>query len=134
MSIKRPDPVDIEVGQRIKIERMGRGLSQAAMANELGVSFQQLQKYERGVNRVGAGRLTRIAKALGIPVATFFGGKEVLESEKREKSGATSPLQLLTVPGAFRLLRAYTDIIDSDVRRSILNLVDQVSAKRRPKL
>ena len=64
MSVKRPDPVDIEVGHRIRIERLARGLSQTALANQLGVTFQQVQKYENGVNRVGAGRLTKIAEVL----------------------------------------------------------------------
>src|SRR5438270_2624513 len=77
MSVKRPDPVDIEVGHRIRIERLARGLSQTALANQLGVTFQQVQKYEKGVNRVGAGRLTKIAEVLGIEVGTFFSGKEM---------------------------------------------------------
>ena len=108
MSVKRPDPVDIEVGHRIRIERLSRGLSQTALANELGVTFQQVQKYEKGVNRVGAGRLTKIAEVLGVPVGTFFAGKELLASEAATENGdASSPLKLLTVSGAFRLLRAY---------------------------
>jgi transcriptional regulator with XRE-family HTH domain len=131
MSVKRPDPVDVEVGHRIRIERLARGLSQTALANQLGVTFQQVQKYEKGVNRVGAGRLTRIAEVLGVPVATFFSGKEVLDSETGKESGASSPLKLLTVPGAFRLLRAYADIEDNNLRRSIVDLVDQVSSSRR---
>ena len=131
MSVKRPDPVDLEVGHRIRIERLARGLSQTALANQLGVTFQQVQKYEKGVNRVGAGRLTRIAEVLGVAVATFFSGKEVLDGEQGQESGAASPLKLLTVPGAFRLLRAYADIGDSNLRRSIVDLVDQVSSNRR---
>jgi transcriptional regulator with XRE-family HTH domain len=71
MSVKRPDPVDIEVGHRIRIERLARGLSQTALANQLGVTFQQVQKYEKGVNRVGAGRLTKIAEVLGIEVSNL---------------------------------------------------------------
>ena len=112
MSVKRPDPVDIEVGHRIRIERLARGLSQTALANKLGVTFQQVQKYEKGVNRVGAGRLTKIAEVLGIEVGTFFSGKEMLKSEP-SKEGEVSPLKLLTVSGAFRLLRAYGDIEDT---------------------
>jgi len=126
MSVKRPDPVDVEVGHRIRIERLSRGLSQTALANQLGVTFQQVQKYEKGVNRVGAGRLTKIAEVLGVSVSTFFSGKEVLESEKSLKEGhAESPLKLLTVSGAFRLLRAYADIEDSNLRRSIVDLVEK---------
>src|SRR5258707_14954123 len=118
MSVKRPDPVDIEVGHRIRIERLSRGLSQTALANQLGVTFQQVQKYEKGVNRVGAGRLTKIAEVLGVPVGTFFGGKEILAGEGQAKDGAASPLKLLTVSGAFRLLRAYAEIEDKIGRAS----------------
>jgi transcriptional regulator with XRE-family HTH domain len=131
MSVKRPDPVDIEVGHRIRIERLARGLSQTALANQLGVTFQQVQKYEKGVNRVGAGRLTKIAEVLGIEVGTFFGGKDILDTEDKKEGGETSPLKLLTVSGAFRLLRAYGDIEDSNLRRAIVDLVEQISGGRR---
>jgi transcriptional regulator with XRE-family HTH domain len=130
MSVKRPDPVDVEVGHRIRIERLSRGLSQTALANQLGVTFQQVQKYEKGVNRVGAGRLTKIAEVLGVPVATFFSGKELLDSDPTQTSGEASPLKLLTVSGAFRLLRAYADIEDANLRRSIVDLVEQISSRR----
>jgi len=130
MSVKRPDPVDIEVGHRIRIERLARGLSQTALANQLGVTFQQVQKYEKGVNRVGAGRLTKIAEVLGIEVSTFFGAKE-MGVEGVKESGEASPLKLLTVSGAFRLLRAYGDIEDSNLRRAIVHLVEQISSQKR---
>ena len=131
MSVKRPDPVDIEVGHRIRIERLARGLSQTALANQLGVTFQQVQKYEKGVNRVGAGRLTKIAEVLGIQVGTFFSGKDILDAEGKKESSEASPLKLLTVSGAFRLLRAYCDIEDSTLRRAIVDLVEQISGQRR---
>ena len=130
MSVKRPDPVDVEVGHRIRIERLSRGLSQTALANQLGVTFQQVQKYEKGVNRVGAGRLTKIAEVLGVPVSTFFSGKEVLDSEQGKQADEASPLKLLTISGAFRLLRAYADIEDGNLRRSIVDLVEQISSHR----
>jgi transcriptional regulator with XRE-family HTH domain len=130
MSVKRPDPVDVEVGHRIRIERLARGLSQTALANQLGVTFQQVQKYEKGVNRVGAGRLTKIAEVLGVSVSTFFSGKEILESDQAKASGEDSPLRLLSVNGAFRLLRAYADIEDTDLRRSLVDLVEHISANR----
>ena len=131
MSVKRPDPVDIEVGHRIRIERLARGLSQTALANQLGVTFQQVQKYEKGVNRVGAGRLTKIAEVLGIDVSQFFGGKEMGELGEARESGEASPLKMLTVSGAFRLLRAYGDIEDSNLRRAIVELVEQISTQKR---
>jgi transcriptional regulator with XRE-family HTH domain len=130
MSVKRPDPVDIEVGHRIRIERLARGLSQTALANQLGVTFQQVQKYEKGVNRVGAGRLTKIAEVLGIDVSAFFGAKDMIGAGARE-SGEASPLKLLTVSGAFRLLRAYGEIEDSNLRRAVVDLVEQISAHKR---
>jgi len=132
MSVKRPDPVDIEVGHRIRIERLARGLSQTALANQLGVTFQQVQKYEKGVNRVGAGRLTKIAEVLGIEVSQFFGGKELAGVGDAKEGGESSPLKLLTVSGAFRLLRAYGDIEDSNLRRAIVELVEQISTQKRP--
>ncbi len=130
MSVKRPDPVDVEVGHRIRIERLARGLSQTALAKQLGVTFQQVQKYEKGVNRVGAGRLTKIAEVLGVPVGTFFSAKETLDTEDPKMPGEASPLKLLTVTGAFRLLRAYGSIEDSGLRRSIVDLVEQISERR----
>ena len=130
MSVKRPDPVDVEVGHRIRIERLARGLSQTALANQLGVTFQHVQKYEKGVNRVGAGRLTKIAEVLGVPVGSFFTGKEVLESEVDRDVDQASPLKLLTVSGAFRLLRAYSEIEDSELRRCIVDLVEQIKTHR----
>jgi transcriptional regulator with XRE-family HTH domain len=130
MSVKRPDPVDVEVGHRIRLERLARGLSQTALANQLGVTFQQVQKYEKGVNRVGAGRLTKIAEVLGVPVGSFFSGKEVLDSEVDRDVDQASPLKLLTVSGAFRLLRAYSEIEDSELRRCIVDLVEQIKIHR----
>jgi len=130
MSVKRPDPVDIEVGHRIRIERLARGLSQTALANRLGVTFQQVQKYEKGVNRVGAGRLTKIAEVLGIDVGTFFTGKELFNGEQANER-EESPLKLLTVSGAFRLLRAYGDIEDANLRRAVVDLVEQISSHKR---
>jgi transcriptional regulator with XRE-family HTH domain len=131
MSAKKPDPVDVEVGQRIRIERLQSGLSQTSLAEQLGVTFQQVQKYEKGVNRVGAGRLTKIAKVLGVPVGTFFGAHDAGAIDRSDRGTASSPLKLLTVPGALRLLRAYGQLNDGKMRRSIVELVENISAGRR---
>src|SRR5215216_3153402 len=130
MTPKKPDPVDVEVGQRIRIQRLQTGLSQTTLADQLGVTFQQVQKYEKGVNRVGAGRLTKIAKVLGVPVSTFFGAHDA-DLERSDRGTASSPLKLLTVPGALRLLRAYGQLDDGKMRRSIVDLVENVAAGRR---
>ncbi|MFL4968348.1 MAG: helix-turn-helix domain-containing protein [Xanthobacteraceae bacterium] len=74
MSPKRPDAIDVLVGHNIRIQRHAKGVSQTELAQRVGVTFQQVQKYEGGVNRVGAGRLTRIAAVLGVPVTALLDG------------------------------------------------------------
>ena len=128
MTPKKPDPVDVEVGQRIRIQRLQSGLSQMSLADQLGITFQQVQKYEKGVNRVGAGRLTRIANALGVPINTFFGVHDAEVLERTDRGTVNSPLRLLTAPGALRLLRAYGQINGGTMRRSIVDLVEKVAA------
>jgi transcriptional regulator with XRE-family HTH domain len=130
MSAKSPDPVDIEVGHRIRVERLSRGISQSVLGDKLGVTFQQVQKYEKGVNRVGAGRLTKIAEVLGVPVSTFFTDQHMLNSGSGTASDDESPMKLLAVPGALRLLRAYAAIDDSNVSASIVDLVERISRQR----
>jgi transcriptional regulator with XRE-family HTH domain len=130
MAKKAPNPTDKHVGSRVRMRRMMLSMSQEKLGDALGLTFQQVQKYEKGVNRVGAGRLTKIAEVLGIDVGAFFTGKDVLEGEQ-PKDGGSSPLKLLTVSGAFRLLRAYGDIEDSNLRRAIVDLVEQISSQKR---
>jgi transcriptional regulator with XRE-family HTH domain len=122
MSNKTPDPTDVAVGQRIRIERVGRGISQTALADQLGITFQQVQKYEKGVNRVGAGRLAGIAKALDVPVSLFFGARRPARAERHD-----SPVQLLTTPGAIRLLRAYARIRSPELKRLAVVLLEEVA-------
>jgi transcriptional regulator with XRE-family HTH domain len=125
---RKPDAVDVEVGQRIRIQRLESGLSQTSLAEQLGVSFQQVQKYEKGETRVSAGRLTAIAKILGIPVFTFFGAHDAGTIERSDCGVAFSPLKLLTVPGALQLLRTFAEINDGKMRRSIVNVVENIAA------
>src|SRR3954447_14281817 len=125
MTPKRTDSVDVEVGQRIRIERLQSGLSQTSLAEQLGVTFQQVQKYEKGVNRVGAGRLTKIANVLEVPVTTLFGSDDGLVGTRRDRGEASSPLKLLTVPGALRVLRAYGQLMDGKMRRSVVQIVEE---------
>src|ERR1700738_5122834 len=116
MSVKRPDPVDVEVGHRIRIERLARGLSQTALANQLGVTFQQVQKYEKGVNRVGAGRLARIAEVLGVPISFFFEGPK---GPMGPASNVSEALGFINTAGALRLVRAF-DKMSPATRESLL--------------
>jgi len=124
MSAKSPDHIDVAVGQRIRIQRLTAGLSQTELAEEIGVTFQQVQKYEKGVNRVGAGRLTKIAAVLGSPVSYFFGANDDAVIDRR--GTASSPLKLLTVPGALRLLQAYGRIKDHKLRRSVIGMLESL--------
>jgi transcriptional regulator with XRE-family HTH domain len=76
----KPHPTDVFVGESLKMRRIVRGLSQTQMANKIGITFQQLQKYESGANRVSASRLFDAAKELEVPIAFFFPGQDAAES------------------------------------------------------
>src|SRR6201991_490529 len=116
MSTKRPDPLDVMVGAKIRIFRIDRGVSQADLAEQIGVTFQQVQKYERGINRVGAGRLSRIAAVLGVSIGELF------EPPGDKLADSTSPFRLLAEPGALRLLRSYARTSDPCVRRAVIEI------------
>ncbi len=111
------DPIDIAVGARIRLLRKVRGLSQQALAEAAGVTFQQIQKYERGSNRVSASMLTRIASALKTPVSEMFG-------EGGASSGAIDEVAaLLSEPGALELLRAYSGLPRGAPRAALVDFV-----------
>lgn len=113
---KQSTPVDQGIGSRIALLRTANGLSQSQLASALGISFQQVQKYEAGKNRVGAGRLQAIADRLGVPVSTFF--------EDGAQSAPDDAVEmLLQSEGAIDLLRAYVSIADLELRRSIVAMV-----------
>ena len=105
--------MDSHVGLRIRMRRKEMGVSQERLAESLGITFQQVQKYERGANRVSASMLTRIAKTLDVPVAEMFG-------ESTANSGAVDEVAaLLAEPGALELLKAYA-VLPKGVSRSAL--------------
>jgi transcriptional regulator with XRE-family HTH domain len=103
-------------------------MSQTELANSLGVTFQQVQKYEKGVNRVGAGRLARIAEVLNVPVSFFFSGDHP-PSEAGEN--VNSGLSFLETAGAVRLVRAYAQIEDPQIRRALVDLAEEIAGGRR---
>src|SRR5215831_21077203 len=102
------NPVDVLVGRNIRIHRLDAGLSQTDLGKHIGVTFQQVQKYENGANRVGSGNLFKIANALNLPVGALFQGID----DKSSKSIDASPIALLAQPYALRLLRAFAQIDD----------------------
>jgi len=116
-----PDPLDIEVGQRVRTFRLHKGLSQEKLADQLGITFQQVQKYEKGTNRIGAGRLQRIANVLGIPVSDFF------TSHKQGGAAPAELFRLLDKAAALRLLRAYSRIRQPKVQQAIMRLVESIA-------
>jgi transcriptional regulator with XRE-family HTH domain len=117
---KRPSPIDVAVGRNVRIWRMAKGLSQAQLANRLGVTFQQIQKYEVGANRIGTGRLVKLAAILGVPIAALFDGSDAADASR-------SLLALIADKRAFRLARAFAAIKDSTVRGSLVNMVEKIA-------
>ena len=107
---------------RRKMQRLARGLSQTDIAKRLGITFQQIQKYERGVNRVGAGRLQEMANLLGVTPAFFFeDGPRLKPGQSEEASGTT---ELLANKYNLALAQAYNRIRSRTVRRNVLELVE----------
>ena len=120
---------DFEVGQRIRARRMAKGMSQTELGNMLGVTFQQVQKYEKGVNRVGAGRLVRVAEALDVPVSFFFGATDAGSEDTRAILG------FLDTSYSLRLLRAFSRIPPGGIQRAVVELVESIAPEQgRPAL
>jgi transcriptional regulator with XRE-family HTH domain len=117
------------VGQNVRICRLQKGLSQGELGRRIGVTFQQVQKYEKGANRVGASRLTQIAEVLGVPIPTLFDGAPAPTHALSPPE--QSPRYLLAKPHSLRLLQGF-DRIDNDATRlAVLHLVESlVPAKR----
>jgi len=115
------DPYDGEVGLRIRSLRQSRRMSQSDLADRLGLTFQQVQKYEKGTNRVSAGRLQRIAEIFSVPVSAFFATKTHDGGEGHD------PFACLHTTGAVQLLEAYDRIQDGKLRRALLELAERIA-------
>lgn len=119
---KKPHPIDVEVGRRIRMRRTLLGLSQTTLADALGITFQQVQKYEKGTNRVGASRLQAIAAFLQTSVSFFFEGQETIGTDAENLHGREITEFLSTAEG-LSLNRSFVRIQDPDVRRKVVGLV-----------
>jgi len=131
---KSPDPVDKHVGLRVRIRRMLVGMSQEKLGEALGLTFQQIQKYEKGTNRIGASRLQQIAAILAVPVDYFFEGAPGLATPAaglNEGAGSQYIAEFLGTPESIQLNRAFTAIADPAVRRRIVDLVVALAADAR---
>jgi transcriptional regulator with XRE-family HTH domain len=132
MSSKAPNPVDKYVGSRVRMRRIMLGMSQEKLGEMLGLTFQQVQKYEKGTNRVGASRLQQIADALQVPVAFMFDGAPGSTVGADGLAEAPSPeyvSDFLATSDGLALTRAFTRIKDSKLRRSIVDLVEQIAER-----
>jgi transcriptional regulator with XRE-family HTH domain len=130
MPKKRPNPVDEHVGRRLRMRRLMLDMSQAALANALGLTFQQVQKYEKGMNRVGASRLQHIAQILQVPVPFFFEGAPAasVSAPKGFTEKAESPAyvnQFLATSDGLALIKAFASIPSPKIRRSIVGRADR---------
>lgn len=122
---KRPNQVDVDVGRRIRVQRKNKGLSQISLADALGITFQQVQKYEKGTNRVGASRISHIAQILDVPVSFFFddqptAGKDDSAGDERK---ATELMQFVASSIGRDLNEAFMQIRSHSVKKRVVNLV-----------
>jgi transcriptional regulator with XRE-family HTH domain len=124
---RRADANDAIVGRNIRVHRLARKMSQTDLANAIGLTFQQVQKYENGKNRVGSGRLVRIAHALGVPVMTLLRGVP----GAARKTADASPVALIAKAQPLRLVTAFAAIDDSAARRALVALTEGVAGVTR---
>jgi transcriptional regulator with XRE-family HTH domain len=127
---KAPNPIDKHVGSRVRMRRMMLSMSQEKLGDALGLTFQQVQKYEKGTNRIGASRLQQISNILQVPVEFFFEGAPHLAGAARADGNAPSPAYVsdfLASSDGLALTKAFMRIGDPKLRRRIVDLVEQIA-------
>src|SRR6266700_3527234 len=130
MAKKVPNPIDTHVGKRVRMRRMMLGLSQEKLGDALDLTFQQVQKYEKGTNRIGASRLQHISHILQVPVAFLFDGAPHVPGQPKGVGEAPSPAYVsdfLSTSDGLSLIKSFTRIKEPKLRRSIVNLVGQIA-------
>jgi transcriptional regulator with XRE-family HTH domain len=130
MPQKSPNPTDKHVGGRVRMRRMMLGMSQTELGNSIGLTFQQVQKYEKGTNRIGAGRLQQIARILKVPVGFFFEGSPREGGAASETDQAPLPSYVndfLATSDGLALTKAFMQIKDANLRRRIVSLVQDIT-------
>jgi transcriptional regulator with XRE-family HTH domain len=131
-SAKRPNPTDIYVGSRVRMRRKMLGMSQEKLGDKLGITFQQIQKYEKGTNRIGASRLQATADALEVPVSFFFPDRDAKEGSGLQEEGAAFVMEFMSTGEGLDLSRAFTRIRNPKVRRKVLDLVRALADESGP--
>jgi transcriptional regulator with XRE-family HTH domain len=119
--------VDVHVGQRIRLRRRLLKVSQEALAESLGITYQQVQKYERATNRVSASKLLAVARALGVSIGYFFEGLDDRGDDQRRREDLSLAQRLLIEKGGPELAGAYLRIRDENVRRGLVDLADSLT-------
>ncbi len=140
---KEPNPIDVHVGSRVRLRRTMQGMSQEKLGDALGITFQQIQKYEKGTNRIGASRMQQISAALNVPVSFFFEDaplpKGATAPEGMSEAGSTSyVVDFLSSPDGIQLNRAFVRITNPAIRRKVIEFVRTLAdetgiAEERPK-
>ena len=129
------DPIDVHVGNRMRTQRLSQSMSQKELGQKLGVTFQQIQKYEKGANRIGAGRLFRIARILSVPVAHFFEEVSLAPQPLVGEIGESPPPRILSglqsayMEEAKQLLSAFDQIAEPHTRAQIIELARTLSER-----
>lgn len=130
---KAPNPIDRHVGSRVRMRRMMLGMSQEKLGDALSLTFQQVQKYEKGTNRIGASRLQQIAHILQVPVAFFFeGAPDLGDGPANGLADAPSPAYIsdfLATSDGLALTKAFMRISDAKLRRRIVDLVEHIAGE-----
>jgi transcriptional regulator with XRE-family HTH domain len=130
---KAPNPIDKHVGSRVRMRRMMLAMSQEKLGDALGLTFQQVQKYEKGTNRIGASRLQQISIILQVPVAFFFeGAPDLSDGSRSVGKDAPSPAYVsdfLATSDGLALTKAFMKITDVKLRRRIVDLVEQIAGE-----
>jgi transcriptional regulator with XRE-family HTH domain len=124
------NPVDKHVGSRVRLRRMMLNMSQTKLGDELGLTFQQVQKYEKGKNRISASRLQQTADALQVPVTFFFEGAPSVPGAPQAKGASPSPAYVtdfLATRDGLALIKAFMRIKDTKLKRGVVNLVEEIA-------
>jgi len=134
---KAPNPIDKHVGSRVRMRRMMLNMSQEKLGDALGLTFQQVQKYEKGTNRIGASRLQQISQILQVPVSFFFDGAPHVPGAPRSDGVAEAPSpayvsDFLATSDGLALTKAFMRISDTKLRRRIVELVEQIATSEKP--
>lgn len=130
MAKKQTNPIDVQVGNRVRIRRMLIGMSQERLGDLLGLTFQQVQKYEKGVNRIGAGRLYEVARILNVPIDFFYEG---VAASGPDSEAAPPVMEFVSSGEGLHLALAFMKIKEPRVRKRVLDLVKSLAEEEEQK-